>query len=97
MIRKWIEFSVEGVSTSEFKAALTVLERASKEEEGCVYYSAFQSADEETLFTVLESWATKEDFENHRIAVHTNSFKEQCGGMILHKKALSLNPLSGAK
>ena len=93
MITKWIEFSVKSANAEAFKTALAVLEKASKEENGCVYYSAFQSADESALFTVLESWATKEDFENHRIAAHTSVFKEQCGAMIVSKKALALNSL----
>ena len=93
MITKWIEFSVEAASSAEFKAALTLLKTASKEEKGCVYYSAFQSVDESTLFTVLESWATKEDFENHRIAAHTSVLKKQCRAMIVSKKALALNSL----
>jgi quinol monooxygenase YgiN len=94
MITKWIEFNVEEVSAVEFKAALANLESASKAENGCVHYAAYQNADKATQFTVLESWATKEDFENHRIAPHTNAFKEQCGSMIVSKNALPLNPVA---
>lgn len=93
MMTKWIEFTVQAVDIHSFNAALIVLEKASQKEDGCVDYRVFQSTDESTLFTVFESWATEEDFEAHRVASHTNMFKEQCGVMIISKRALTLNPL----
>ena len=93
MINKWIEFTVEADSIEAFKASLTAVETASKAEEGCVYYAAFQNADEDTVFTVLECWASKEAFEAHRVATHIAKFKEDCGSIIVDKKALSLNPI----
>lgn len=93
MINKWIEFTVEAASVDAFKASLAAVETGSKAEEGCVHYAAFQSEDDATLFTVLECWASKEAFEAHRIAPHIAKFKEDCGSVIVNKKAISLNPI----
>ena len=93
MVNKWIEFTVETANIDAFKASLTAVETGSKAEEGCVHYAAFQSADAATLFTVLECWANDEAFQAHRVAPHIAKFKEDCGSMIINKKAISLNPI----
>ena len=97
MVNKWIQFTVAAENSDAFSKALIVLERESRLEEGCVHYAAFQSKDDPRVFTVLEQWATKEAFENHRVAPHISSFKEDCGSMILEKSALSLNPINTEK
>ncbi|MDB4673798.1 antibiotic biosynthesis monooxygenase [Verrucomicrobiales bacterium] len=94
MPTKWIQFRVASDSITEFKCALATLEAASKLETGCVHYAAFQSLEESSLFTVIESWADDSSFEAHRIAPHTSEFKEACGDMILEKSGLSLAPVS---
>jgi len=93
MMTKWIEFNVQAESVADFKVSLATLEIASKAEKGCANYSAYQSADNATVFTVLESWETNDDFENHRVAAHTSQFKKDCGSMIISKKGISLNPI----
>ena len=97
MITKWIEFTVEEDQVNIFRAVLFQLESESKSEQGCAHYSVYQSKDEATLFTVLESWETSEAFEAHRVAPHIAEFKAQCAKMILNKRALELNLIKKEK
>ena len=97
MVNKWIQFTVAPDNSDAFSKALNVLVRESRFEEGCVHYAAFKCLDNDGVFTVLEQWATNEAFENHRIAPHIKSFKEDCGGIILEKSALSLDPINTEK
>ena len=94
MVNKWIQFTVSAENSTAFSKALKVLVRESRLEEGCVHYAAFQCMDDPGVFTVLEQWQSKDAFENHRVAPHINSFKEDCGSIILEKSALSLNPIN---
>ena len=80
-----------------FSKVMAGLERESKSEQGCAHYSVYQSKDEATLFTVLESWETSEAFEAHRVAPHIAEFKAQCAKMILNKRALELNSIKKEK
>jgi quinol monooxygenase YgiN len=93
MINKWITFKVAETNSQTFFAALQVLARESLLEEGCVHYAAFQCKDDSGVFTVLEQWASEDAFENHRIAPHITTFKNDCGCMILEKSATSLNQI----
>ena len=93
MINKWIEFTVEAANIDAFKASLAAVETGSKAVGGCVHYAAFKSADDATLFTVLECWASSEAFEAHRVAPHITKFKEDCGSVIVSKKAISLDQI----
>ena len=93
MITKWIEFQVKDESIELFANVMSGLERESTVEQGCELYKVYQSKDDATVFTVLESWATAEDLEAHRNASHLKAFKSTCGDMILNKRALELNSL----
>ncbi len=97
MITKWIEFKVKEEDRQIFAGVLAGMERESKNEQGCVVYAVFQAKDDESIFTVLETWATADDFEAHRQAPHLQAFKVQCGDMILNKRALELNSLTTEK
>ena len=97
MITKWIEFQVKEESIDIFSKVMAGLERESKKEQGCALYAVYQSKDDTSLFTVLESWATAEDLEAHRQAAHLKAFKATCGDMILNKRALELNALTKEK
>ena len=94
MVNKWIQFTVAPENSDDFAAALRILEKESKAEDGCVYYAVYKVDDTEGRFTVLESWASKEAFEAHRVAPHIADFKENCGKIILEKSALSLTPIA---
>ena len=97
MITKWIEFQVKAESVELFAKVMSGLERESTVEQGCELYKVYQSKDDSTVFTVLESWATAEDLEAHRNAPHLKAFKSTCGDMILNKRALELNSLTKEK
>ena len=94
MVNKWIQFTVAPENCADFHSALKILEKESKAEEGCVYYAVFKVDDTEGRYTVLESWASKDAFEAHRVAPHIAAFKNNCGGIILEKSALSLTPIA---
>ncbi len=94
MITKWIEFQVQEDSIPIFSKVMAGLERESKIEKGCVLYAVYQSKDDASLFTVLESWATADDLEAHRQAAHLKAFKSTCSDMIINKRALELNSLT---
>ena len=94
MVNKWITFTVAPENSDDFAKALEVLERESRAEDGCVYYAVYKVKDTEGRFTVLESWASKDAFEAHRVAPHIAEFKGQCGSMILEKSALELTPIA---
>ena len=93
MITKWIEFSVEENQLDLFSKAMVKLEIESSQEQGCSDYRVYQSEDDATLFTVLESWETVEDLEAHRVSSHITEFKTQCAKMILNKRALGLHSI----
>lgn len=94
MVNKWIQFTVAPENSLTFAKALEVLVKESRLEEGCFHYSAFQVTGDSEVFTVLEQWTTNEAFEKHRVTPHIISFKESCGGLILEKSTLSLNPIN---
>ena len=64
MITKWIQFTVAPQMAEKFKGELAVLERQSQGECGCVRYLAFQNQDDESVFTVLESWESEGGFRS---------------------------------
>ncbi|EDM26527.1 Antibiotic biosynthesis monooxygenase [Lentisphaera araneosa HTCC2155] len=97
MITKWIEFQVAEESIEFFAKVMAGLESESKVEQGCVLYAVYQSKDDSSLFTVLESWASAEDLEAHRQAPHLKAFKSSCGDMILNKRALELDSITKEK
>ncbi len=93
MINKWIQFTVAAKDCAAFSKTLKFLVEESQNETGCIHYSAFQSEDDLTLFTVLEQWADNQAFEKHRVAPHIQNFKNEWGNKILTKTALSLNSI----
>lgn len=93
MINKWIQFTVASKDCNIFAKTLKYLQEESQKERGCHYYAAFQSEDDLTHFTVLEQWIDNESFENHRVAPHILSFKNEWGNKILTKTSLSLNSI----
>ncbi len=97
MITKWIEFQVKEEAINIFAGVMAGMEYESRLEQGCVLYAAYQSKNDDAVFTVLESWANEDDFEAHRQSDHLKAFKSQCGDMILKKRALELNSLTKEK
>ncbi|MFT4548129.1 MAG: quinol monooxygenase YgiN [Verrucomicrobiales bacterium] len=95
MVTKWIQFKVRLENAAGFREALARLEVASKLETGCVHYAAFCVSESEGEFAVLESWASAETFEAHRVAPHTSEFKEHCGEMIVEKSGQELEAVAG--
>lgn len=52
------------------REALTELVPPTREEEGCISYSLYQSSDDATVFVTVESWREAADLEGHMKSAH---------------------------
>ena len=90
MTTKWIEFRIKQEGVREFSQALERLAEISQREKGCKLFFAFQAFEDPCHFTVLESWQTKEDLQQHRESSHIEVFRQVCERLAEQKSALPL-------
>lgn len=56
------------------------LVEASRQEAGCISYDLFQDEQDATILTMLETWESKEDLENHMKTEHFTRIVPQLRG-----------------
>ena len=74
------------------RAGLAELVAATREEEGCLEYDAFESTATPGVFVTIESWRSQEDLDAHMTTPHIAKAFEVLGGAILGEVAI--HPLS---
>lgn len=74
------------------RAGLAELVAATREEEGCLAYDAFESAATPGVFVTVEEWRGQEDLDAHMTTPHIAKAFEVLGGAISGEVAI--HPLS---
>lgn len=65
------EFTPAPGREAELRRALTVLQAASREDEGCIEYTVFDGG---RRFILIEGWDDQEHLDAHNERAHTRSF-----------------------
>jgi quinol monooxygenase YgiN len=74
------------------RAGLAELVAATREEEGCLAYDAFESTATPGVFVTVEEWRAQEDLDAHMTTPHIAKAFEVLGGAISGEVAI--HPLS---
>lgn len=74
------------------RAGLAELVAATREEEGCVEYDAFESSATPGVFVTIEAWRSQEDLDAHMTTPHIAKAFEVLGGALAGDVAI--HPLS---
>lgn len=76
------------------RAGIAELVAATREEDGCIEYDAFESTATPGVFVTIESWRSQEDLDAHMTTPHIAKAFEVLGGAIAGDVAIHpLNPL----
>ncbi|MBE7189536.1 putative quinol monooxygenase [Jatrophihabitans endophyticus] len=76
------------------REALSELVAPTREEEGCLSYSLYQSSDDSTVFVTVESWRAAEDLEGHMKSAHIAATFAKAGDALAAPPAIhSLMPI----
>lgn len=76
------------------RAGLTELVAATRTEEGCVSYEAFESSAAPGTFVTVEVWRSQADLDAHMSTPHLAQAFETLGGLLAGEVAIHpLNPL----
>jgi quinol monooxygenase YgiN len=74
------------------RAGIAELVAATREEEGCVEYDAFESTATPGVFVTIETWRSQADLDAHMTTPHIAKAFEVLGGAIAG--AVAVHPLS---
>jgi len=74
-ITKKVIFVAKDDSIDELKALLTTMLEASRAEDGCELYNIYQMRDKRTTFVVVETWASDEALDGHKVSSHYLHYK----------------------
>ena len=74
------------------RAGLAELVAATREEEGCLEYDAFESKATPGVFVTIEAWRSQEDLDAHMVTPHIAKAFEVLGGAI--DGEVGIHPLS---
>ncbi len=76
------------------RAGLAELVAATREEDGCLAYEAFESAAQPGVFVTIESWRSQEDLDAHMKTPHIAKAFETLGDALAGDVAIHpLTPL----
>jgi quinol monooxygenase YgiN len=64
------------------RAGLAELVAATRAEEGCLEYDAFESTATPGVFVTVESWRSQEDLDAHMVTPHIAKAFEVLGGVL---------------
>ena len=64
------------------RAGLTELVEATRAEDGCLAYEAFESTATPGVFVTIESWRSQEDLDAHMTTPHIAKAFETLGGVL---------------
>jgi quinol monooxygenase YgiN len=70
------------------RAGLAELVAATREEEGCLAYDAFESATSPGVFVTIESWRGQDDLDAHMTTPHIARAFEVLGGVLVGEVAI---------
>lgn len=70
------------------RAGLAELVAATRAEEGCLSYDAFESTAQPGVFVTIESWRSQEDLDAHMTTPHIARAFEVLGGALTGEVAI---------
>ena len=91
LVRQFAELDVPAAGDA-VRAGLADLVEATRREEGCTSYDAFESASAPGVFVTIESWRSQDDLDAHMTTPHVAKAFETLGGALVGDVAI--HPLS---
>jgi quinol monooxygenase YgiN len=70
------------------RAGLAELVAATREEDGCLGYEAFESTAQPGVYVTIESWRSQEDLDAHMTTPHIAKAFETLGGALTGEVAI---------
>lgn len=75
--------------------AMRILVEGTRQEKGCLRYDLFRGTEDDHVFIFVEEWATKADWEAHRVGAPMNAYRACIGTeMIVGRDVSQLRPVS---
>lgn len=75
IITKQVTFIAKDDGVEKMKELLTTMVKASKAEDGCLFYHICQLKEEPKKFVVLESWRDEAALDGHKLSAHYTYYK----------------------
>ncbi|MGM7701814.1 putative quinol monooxygenase [Pseudalkalibacillus sp. Hm43] len=85
-------FKPKSDKVEEFFKELKEVQRASREEEGCVQYELHQGLEDDT-FMLYEIWENETAFEEHITTDHYNHYRDQTADLIESREVYKFKKL----